>query len=310
MEHVCTALWCAADKFRRVNFDEVLWKQELAEELAHTWLQSEDGLVRRNTQIDDPVVETDVLSHDCHLVASIFSFFSIAVTIFSGLVGDFSRSILKLEGKDWHWSVDAPKFDNLKLNLLRAAINVSLWFGHLCNYLDDGLFRDLRSKCHHTFANFFAHEEDTLHRGISFTDNHKTHVAFSTWVADSTADSNLLANVSFLDILHSNVNLGEAVLRVTLWADHFVVPEFVSAGVIWILNKISFFCGLLSLTLSQSFSLLGITGSFLVLSSLLLGLLISLLVSKSFLSFLWRHFSVNFLFCHLIFDRKIACCCR
>lgn len=86
-----------------MNFDKVLLKEELTEELTHTGLQSENGLVCGNTQIDDPVVKTNVLSYDSHLITTLFGFLrGISVAILSSLVSDFSRSIFELERQDRH----------------------------------------------------------------------------------------------------------------------------------------------------------------------------------------------------------------
>ena len=63
LEHVGSSLGGGADDLRRVDLDEAAFGQGVAEESAHSGLESEDGLVGRRAQVEHAVVQAGVLVH-------------------------------------------------------------------------------------------------------------------------------------------------------------------------------------------------------------------------------------------------------
>ena len=63
LEHVGSSLGGGADDLRRVDLDEAGLGQRVAEESAHSGLESEDGLVGRGAQVQHAVVQPGVLVH-------------------------------------------------------------------------------------------------------------------------------------------------------------------------------------------------------------------------------------------------------
>ena len=63
LEHVGSSLGGGADDLRRVDLDEAALGQRVAEESAHSGLESEDGLVGRRAQVEHAVVQPGVLVH-------------------------------------------------------------------------------------------------------------------------------------------------------------------------------------------------------------------------------------------------------
>ena len=63
LEHVGSSLGGGADDLRRVDLDEAALGQRVAEESAHSGLESEDGLVGRGAQVQHAVVQAGVLVH-------------------------------------------------------------------------------------------------------------------------------------------------------------------------------------------------------------------------------------------------------
>ena len=63
LEHVGSSLGGGADDLRRVDLDEAALGQGVAEESAHSGLESEDGLVGRGAQVEHAVVQAGVLVH-------------------------------------------------------------------------------------------------------------------------------------------------------------------------------------------------------------------------------------------------------
>lgn len=100
-EHVRTSLRGAPDEFGRVDFDKVAGQQEFAVKLAHAGLETENGLVGWNAQIDNAVVQADVLLDNGHLLA-VFGFLGTALAVFRCLVQHLAGCVFKLEGQNWN----------------------------------------------------------------------------------------------------------------------------------------------------------------------------------------------------------------
>lgn len=101
------------------------------------------------------------------------------------------------------------------------------------------------------------------------------------------------------DILHSHVNLGEAILRVALRANDIHITEFVGAGVVGVLYVFGLLRGLLCLALGKSLSLLCFTSGLLVFSSFSLGILLSFLFGLLGSDLFRGQFDFRFLFGHI-----------
>jgi hypothetical protein len=164
LKDVGTTFGRSTDKLGRVDFDEIFGNQEFTEKLANTGLESENGLIGGYTQINDPVVKTGILLHNCLLISTFLGLFvGVSVTIFGSLVGDSSGSVFNLEWQDGDGLVDAPKLHNLELDLLRASSDGIGRLTDVSDNFDDGLLRDLGGVSDHTFADLVTNEEHTLH---------------------------------------------------------------------------------------------------------------------------------------------------
>ena len=122
-----------------MDFNEVTREQKFSVELANTRLKSENGLVCGNAQVDDSVVQTNILFHNCELFTffGLFSGFrSASLSILRGLVQYFSRSILELEWQNGDGLVYAPDLLNLEFDLLRATCDSLVRFVYKGNYFN------------------------------------------------------------------------------------------------------------------------------------------------------------------------------
>lgn len=178
-----------------MDFNKIFGEQKFAVKLAYTRLESENGLIGGHTQIYDPVVKTDILLHNCLLIAFLCLFVGVSISIFGSLVGDSSGGIFNLEWQNGDGLVDAPELYYLELDLLGASSNAFRRLANISNNLYDGLSRDLGSVSDHTFANLVANEENTLNLGVSFADHGEAHTSLGTRIVDSSTDSDLFSNV-------------------------------------------------------------------------------------------------------------------
>lgn len=91
-EYISTTLWCTSNEFWGVNFDKVLGIEELSEEEADGGLESHKSLIGWYSQIDNSIVQSHILIHNCVFVA-FFYFFTLATFLFFFLILNSSASI-------------------------------------------------------------------------------------------------------------------------------------------------------------------------------------------------------------------------
>jgi hypothetical protein len=80
-----------------VDLSEALGVKELTEQLANTRLESHEGLVGRNSQIDDSIVQTDILTDIGRLAILRFLCTLLLFGLFVLLIFDSATGIFDLE---------------------------------------------------------------------------------------------------------------------------------------------------------------------------------------------------------------------
>lgn len=91
-----------------MDFNKVIIVHELSEKCADSGLEFHDSLIGWYTQINDPVVQSNILfdNHCFWFVLSfLLSFIRVIWGKFSFLVQDWPRGILNLEWKHWRGPV-------------------------------------------------------------------------------------------------------------------------------------------------------------------------------------------------------------
>ncbi len=225
-----------------MDFNEVAREQKFSVKLANTGLKSKNGLVCGNAQIDDSVVQTNILFHNCEF----FTFFSLlsglrgtGLSVFCGLVKYFSRSIFELERQNWDGLVYAPDLLNLKFNLLRTTCDSLVRFVYKGKYFNYRLLGNLAGVGDHPFADSFVDEKNRLNSGKRFAHHDKTHFAFGSRVVHTTSNSYNFACMFLTKVFYGYVNFCETIIGVALGLDHSCVAKLVSAWVVGVFNKFS-----------------------------------------------------------------------
>ena len=96
LENICSTFRGTGDELGSMNLNEVILIHELTVNCANSRLQSEDGLVRGHTQINDTIVEADILSDDRHRLFLLL-FIDGYRSCLGLLVKDLPTGILNLE---------------------------------------------------------------------------------------------------------------------------------------------------------------------------------------------------------------------
>ena len=177
-----------------MDLNEAVVEHEFSVDLADAGLKSEDGLVGWHTQINDTVVETNILTHNGHLVFLTLLFFLVATsTALSLLIQHQARRVFDLERKNWDGLVYAPNLLHAKLNLLRARRDWLIRHHHGSHHLDNGLFGKFASESDHPLADLaLLNEEDSLNGGVLLAPNNECRLALAASVVDTTSDANIL----------------------------------------------------------------------------------------------------------------------
>merc|ERR1719336_1282932 len=165
LEHVGSSLGGGADDLRRVDLDEAALGQRVAEESAHSGLESEDGLVGRRAQVEHAVVQPGVLVHLCEVALLI--------------VGDPPSRILNLQRQLGVARRNNPHLFNVQLDvLLTATLNFLLDFGDNCFHINDALLGDVSGELDHLLTHILTDVDQTLHAGCLLAEDDEALLAF------------------------------------------------------------------------------------------------------------------------------------
>lgn len=136
-----------------MDLSEVLGVEEIAEQLAHSRLEAHEGLVGGDSQVDDAVVETHILTDIGSLLLFTCTSLDLGLieVLFLFLIFNSLSSIFNLEGEHGCCLVDSPDLLNMELDLLGGTANWLLGDCDECLHLDDGFLRDGSSVLDHTF---------------------------------------------------------------------------------------------------------------------------------------------------------------
>lgn len=217
-EYIGTTFWGTSDELGGVDFDEVLGVEELSEEHADCGLESHESLVGWHSQIDNSIVQSHILIHNCVFVA-FFLFFSLSTFLFIFLILYSSASIFKLEWENRNWLVDNPDFADLQFNIvLGAGVDGVLWDAHGCLHVNNWFLGNLRCEFDHTLWDLLWDSENCLHSGELFSHYKEAHLASGTRCVQSSPHQYFLTVMLFTEVFHSGVDLGVSLLGVWLWS--------------------------------------------------------------------------------------------
>ena len=165
-EHARAALRGRGDDVRRVDLGESAPGEGLSEELAHAALETEDGLVGRRPEVEDPVVEPRVLvDPDVEVVLAL---------------GDPARGVLDLEGQLGLGGGDDPDLLDEELDvLLGAALDLGVHGLDGGEDVDDALLGDPGDELDHLLADGLGDEGDALDRVLLLAKDEETLLACS-----------------------------------------------------------------------------------------------------------------------------------
>merc|ERR1719233_541613 len=187
LEHIGSSFTSCTDNLRSVNLYKTFLGQGIPEQLTHTSLQPEDGLVGGGPQVQHPVVQPGVLVHPGKVSLV--------------LVCELPCSILYLQRQLRVTSRYYPHLLHVQLHiLLSTALNLLINFLHHSLNINNAFFGDVSYEFDHLLTDGLIDKGQALHSDLLLPDNKETLLAFSSASMQPASDGH-----SLLVHLHSQV---------------------------------------------------------------------------------------------------------
>lgn len=112
-----------------------------------------------------------------------------------------SAGVSNLKRKTVSSSADDEELDDLKFNLLSAALDGFIGFNDLSDNIDHTLIGDIRHVGDHVLGGGFGGEGNRLESGEILSENDEAVVALASDVVDSGSNQDFLALFGLIDVL-------------------------------------------------------------------------------------------------------------
>merc|ERR1719233_2301963 len=179
LEHISSSFTSCTDNLGSVDLYKTFLGQGIPEQLAHTSLQPEDGLVGGGPQVQHPVVQPCVLVHPGKVSLV--------------LVCELPCSILYLQRQLRVTSRYYPHLLHVQLHiLLSTALNLLINFLHHSLNINNAFFGDVSYEFDHLLTDGLIDKGQALHSDLLLPDNKETLLAFSSASMQPASDGHSL----------------------------------------------------------------------------------------------------------------------